>query len=244
MGPPGERKVNGRRACTASGQGRRVTSLTAPPAGAADRAGRGWSAGVAVLVLAAFLLVLLLVEQAWHPLAVADAAARDRLHALATAHPAYVLALKAVSTLGTLSVNLVLLTLLVVHLLRHDRLRAAGFAVWTVVGGSVLNTTVKGLVGRARPVLEDPVAHAGASSFPSGHAQGVVVAVGVLLVVLPAVRARRAACWAAGGWVLLMGFSRVGLGVHYASDVLGGYLLGVGWVGACAAVWAPWRTVR
>ena len=192
--------------------------------------------------LAGFLLVLALVEHRWAPLVALDDHARDGLHRLAGASAAFVQAMKAVSALGTISVYLVLVLLLAGHLLRQGRRRAAGFAVVAVAVGSLLNTGVKHLVDRARPLLDDPVASAAHSSFPSGHAQGVVVAVGVLLVALgPTLPHGRRRALAAAGllWALLMGFSRVALGVHYVSDVLGGYLLAVAWLATCLVVFDP-----
>jgi len=201
---------------------------------------RPGTARLVVLALAAlgpFLVLMALVHEGWPPLVHLDGAARDGRHRVALASPGFVLAMRTVSTLGTSGVYVVVGAVLVWHLLRVGLPRRAVFVAVTGVGGSLLNTSVKALVDRARPVLDDPVAHAAYSSFPSGHAQGVVVAAGVLLVVLPALRRRVAL--PAVVWVLLMGFSRVALGVHYVSDVLAGYLLAVAWLAACVAVVAP-----
>lgn len=207
---------------------------------------RGRAAALAGLLLVAFALLLLLVEEGWGPLVTVDAAGRDDLHHLAAGTPGLVLTMKAVSTLGTITAYAVAGGLLVVHLLRSRRPRAAVFAVVAVGGGSLLNTAVKAVVDRARPWVADPVAHAGQSSFPSGHAQGVVVAGAVVLLVLsPELAARRpVAAAAAGAWALLMGFARVALGLHYVSDVLGGYLLGLAWLAACASALAPWQAAE
>jgi undecaprenyl-diphosphatase len=103
--------------------------------------------------------------------------------------------------------------------------------------GGILGVLLKLLVGRDRPELLDPVAQAAGYSFPSGHALNSALAAGVfLLVLLPFVRdhpGRRAALWA--GVILLpllTGLSRVFLGVHYTSDVVAGWLLGVAVVAA------------
>ena len=197
-----------------------------------------------LLVVVPFLLVLVLVQDRWSPLVRLDDGVRDGLHRLVVSHRGLVRPLQVVSALGTSGAYLLLFGALAVGLLRRGRRRLAVFTVVTVAGGSLLNTAVKSVVDRARPVLPDPVAHASYSSFPSGHAQGVVVATGVLLLVLlPAVpRARRPV---AGGlavlWALLMGFSRVALGVHYLSDVVAGYVLGAAWLAACTAAFSAWR---
>ncbi len=100
------------------------------------------------------------------------------------------------------------------------------------------------LVDRARPIVADPVAHAGGLSFPSGHAQNAVVAWGVLLLVfLPVLRGRWrvVAVIAAVAVVLAIGFARVALSVHFVSDVLAGYALGAAWLAAMIAAFNAWR---
>jgi undecaprenyl-diphosphatase len=209
---------------------------------AASPATRRRTAVVAVAPLAAFAVLLLLVQDRWAPLHGLDLHLTAALHHVAVAHHGFVLAMKAVSALGTSAAYVVLVGRLLVWLLRRRRSRAAGFAVLATAGGSALNGLVKASVQRARPVFADPVAHAGQSSFPSGHAQAVAVAVGVfLLLVLPAVppARRRVAAAAALAWALLMAFSRVALGVHYPTDVTAGLALGAAWVLLCAAVVGP-----
>src|SRR5205823_14443517 len=80
---------------------------------------------------------------------------------------------------------------------------------------------------------------------PSGHALGSIVGCGVLLLVLlPLVRSAngRRLCWAAAAAIVLaVGFARVGLGVHYVSDVLAGWVLGLGWLAATTAAFQAWR---
>ena len=71
-----------------------------------------------------------------------------------------------------------------------------------------------------------------------------VVGVGALLLVfLPSARrATRPFLLTLGAlWVLAIGFSRLGLGVHYLTDVLGGYLLGAGWLAVTTALFTAWR---
>ncbi len=180
-----------------------------------------------------FGLLLLLVETGWPPLSELDRSTSESLHDVAVQHAWLVTVMKVISTIGSARVYVPLFTLVVALLTWRRELRLAVFVAVAVAGSSLLNSTVKALVGRDRPVFADPVAHAGASSFPSGHAQSSVVLTSVLLVLLlPTLggRGRTVAVAAAIAWALAVGFSRVGLGVHYVSDVLAGYALGAAWV--------------
>jgi len=202
------------------------------------------AAAALALVAVPFGLLLLLVEERWRPLLHVDDGARDSLHRFAVAHGAFVDAMRTVGFLGSWVGYTVVFSLLALWLLRRRLPRLALFVVVTVLGSSLLNTIVKALVDRARPVLPDPVAHANGLSFPSGHAQSAMVAACVLLLVFAPVlhgRARAAAFAAAVLWVLTVGFSRVALGVHYVSDVLAGFVLGAAWVALMTAAFGAWR---
>ncbi|MDQ1656333.1 MAG: hypothetical protein QOD41_1416 [Cryptosporangiaceae bacterium] len=201
--------------------------------------------GAALFAVAVpFGLLLALVEANWAPLRLLDEGASDSLHGYAVGHPGFVWVLKALSFGGSTQVYLPLLTITAVVLVVVRRPRLAVFSLVTYAGGGVINPAVKAAVGRARPVLPDPVSHAGGWSFPSGHAQAAVVTALVLLSVLLPVLPRPLGRIAIGGAlavVLGIGFSRIGLGVHYVSDVLAGYALGAAWVAVSAACFGIWR---
>jgi undecaprenyl-diphosphatase len=123
--------------------------------------------------------------------------------------------------------------------------RAWQLVAWvavTMTFGGVLGALLKLLVRRPRPDLPDPVAHVSGYSFPSGHAlNSALGATVLLLVLLPVVRAR-ALLWAAAIVLpLVTGLFRVGLGVHWPSDVLAGWLLGVA---VPLATFRIWRALR
>ncbi|MFI9248838.1 phosphatase PAP2 family protein [Streptomyces sp. NPDC053069] len=106
-------------------------------------------------------------------------------------------------------------------------------ALWlaaTVALAAIVQQTVKDAVGRPRPVWPDPVDSAHYAAFPSGHAMTATVVCGLLLWLLHrfgAGRARwRTAVAAAVVSVVGVGVTRVWLGVHWSSDVLGGWLFG------------------
>ena len=206
-------------------------------------------AGAALLLVAVpFGLLLFLVEDSWRPLVRIDGGARDDLHAVALDHDGLVSALKTLSTIGSAVVYIPLFAAVAAWLAWRQRLpRLAAFVVVTMTGSVLLNSLVKLAVDRARPVLDDPVAHAAGMSFPSGHAQSAMVAASVLLLVfLPLLRGawRWVAVVAAVVYVLAIGFARVTLGVHYVSDVLAGYVLGAAWVAAMVAAFNAWRRDR
>jgi undecaprenyl-diphosphatase len=209
---------------------------------------RALLAGLAIVLVAVpFALLLFLVQDKWRPLLRVDDGARDSLHDVARHHEAFVAVMRALSTIGSAPVYIVVFTLVTAWLVWRRLPRLAAFVAVTVIGSSLLNAIVKTAVDRARPVLPDPVAHANGMSFPSGHAQSAMVAFSVLLLVfLPALRG--AWRWVAVTVAVLMvagiGFSRVALGVHFVSDVLAGYVLGAAWVAAMTAAFGAWRRER
>lgn len=130
---------------------------------------------------------------------------------------------------------------------RRGAHRIAAFLTVTSIGGGLVDTAVKVAVGRPRPEVDEPIATAFGKSFPSGHSMAAVVCYGALLLVfLPLLtgRWRTFAVAATALLVVLIGFSRLTLGVHYVSDVLGGYVLGAAWLSASVAAFEIWREER
>jgi membrane-associated phospholipid phosphatase len=132
-------------------------------------------------------------------------------------------------------------------ILRHGGKKLAVFLAVTCLGGGLVDTIVKLAVGRPRPDVEHPIITAYGNSFPSGHSMQAVVCYGaLLLVLLPLIpeRRRNLAIGATATWALLIGLSRLALGVHYVSDVLGGFVLGAAWLAASVAAFEIWREDR
>ena len=100
-----------------------------------------------------------------------------------------------------------------------------------VLGGNLLNYGLKFLIHRDRPTFEDPLLTLPSYSFPSGHAMASTVFYGFVIgCVLTMTPQRHKAATAAGILMIaLVCLSRVYLGVHYLSDVLGGILEAVAW---------------
>jgi membrane-associated phospholipid phosphatase len=102
-------------------------------------------------------------------------------------------------------------------------------------GALVLNQGMKLLFARARPELWPPLIRETSYGFPSGHALGSLVLYGYLAVVL-AQRFPRQARWIHGfaiALILLIGLSRLYLGVHYPTDIVAGYATGGLWLVLC-----------
>ncbi|MGB3633815.1 MAG: bifunctional DedA family/phosphatase PAP2 family protein [Rubrobacteraceae bacterium] len=106
------------------------------------------------------------------------------------------------------------------------------------LGGSVvLNFLLKQLFERQRPSFVDPLLIETSYSFPSGHAMISLVLYGMMayfaILAVKSWRARTTVVFAATLLVLLIGFSRMYLGVHYFSDVVAGFAAGGVWLSAC-----------
>lgn len=105
------------------------------------------------------------------------------------------------------------------------------FAGWLALGQAVrfaLMTTI----ARPRPPGDDWITHASRWSFPSGHATTSAMAAGLLVAALLARRPAAWRLWVALTlcWAALVGVSRLWLGVHWAGDVVGGWLLATAWI--------------
>lgn len=203
------------------------------------------SAAGAAAVAVLFGLLLVLVEAHWTPLRDIDTGAAGRLHHLAVRHHGWTRALAFVSNwVLSPAVLRTAVALLTVWLLYRRAWRLAAWSAVTAAAGALTGMLVKAVVERARPALPHPVAHAPGYSFPSGHAMTATTSFAVfLLVLLPLVpRAAHRLCWVVSALAVLgVGFTRVALGVHWCSDVIGGWLLGLTVVFATTWAFQVWR---
>ncbi|MEB3032312.1 phosphatase PAP2 family protein [Mycolicibacter sp. MYC340] len=200
------------------------------------------SALISVLAaVAVYALMLVGYRQGWGWLATADAAALDPSYDIGIKHPAWVSFWDRVSTVFAPPVFRVLAMVAAVVAVWRRRLRVALFLLVAVEPGGMLTQAAKDAVDRPRPVTA--LAAASSSSFPSGHALGVMVGIGALLVVaLPLLRrhARLAALCVGVLVVVAVGVARVALGVHHPSDVLAGWALGWAYLCGWAVLIKPW----
>jgi membrane-associated phospholipid phosphatase len=214
---------------------------------AADRrlGGRlGLGALAAFLVAVPFGLLLVLVESAWEPLEDLDRGTAERLNEVAVGSPLLVDLLDVIAVLFDPWTFRAVVLAVVVLLWRRGARRLAAWAATTTVLGGLLNAVLKLLVQRLRPELDDPVASAGGYSFPSGHAMNSLLCTGVLILVFLPVLSRtgRWTAYVVGLLVVLVtGYDRVALGVHYVSDVVAGWVVGLACLAATAAAFEVWR---
>ncbi|GAA3124474.1 phosphatase PAP2 family protein [Streptomyces rameus] len=117
----------------------------------------------------------------------------------------------------------------------RQRALAVALCLACLAAGQALRYGVMTLVARPRPPLTDWRTHASGWAFPSGHATTAALAAGLLIiaVVLRGPRGRILYALVIGAWGALVGLTRVYLGVHWFTDVVGGWLFALGWLGVC-----------
>lgn len=119
-------------------------------------------------------------------------------------------------------------------LIRYGRWIDAAGLVLAGLGAGLLNLLLKDLFERARPDLFDGPIHLTSYSFPSGHAMGSIAVYGMLAFVgarlTNQILLRYTVVLVAALMVCLIGLSRIYFGVHYPTDVIGGYLAGAIWL--------------
>jgi undecaprenyl-diphosphatase len=144
----------------------------------------------------------------------------------------------AISALGSPLVMITLaLGVAVFLVISKERLLLEGWLL-AFVGGFLLNNILKSAIHRPRPYASAGLYQSW--SFPSGHAMVSLIAYGMLTYVLILLgphnrRAQVAIVGCATLLVLAIGFSRLYLGAHYFSDVVGGYAAGMLWLSACVS---------
>lgn len=143
-----------------------------------------------------------------------------------------------VTALGSTALLTIITTLVAGYLLAAKKPSLAAFTVGAVAGGATISTLLKLLYARTRPDVVEHLVGIDSASFPSGHAMNSAVTYLTLAVLLSraekSTTVRRYLISMAIVLTLLVGFSRLYLGVHWPTDVLAGWMIGASWAAACS----------
>jgi undecaprenyl-diphosphatase len=153
--------------------------------------------------------------------------------------------MRDVTALGSFAVLTIVVATVVGYLLLTGQRAAAALLLVSVLGGVLLNNVLKLGFARPRPDLVAPAARVFTLSFPSGHATLSAVTyltLGALLTRLNPSHRLRIYFMAVGILLtLLVGISRIYLGVHYPTDVLAGWCIGAAWALTCWTLMTRWH---
>jgi membrane-associated phospholipid phosphatase len=184
----------------------------------------------AIAAVAVFVAMWLGYTQDWAWLAGVDSWFLDGLHPTGATYPSWVTAWDVFCTVLGPGAFRIAGVVFIIWLFVRRYVRAAVFMIVTVELCGLLTEVAKQLADRPRPATA--FVHAYGTSFPSGHAVGVMVCVlAYLTIVLPMVPERWRTPLKVIGVVVvvLIGVGRVVLNVHHPSDVVAGWALGFAW---------------
>ncbi|KFG89758.1 Phospholipid phosphatase [Sphingobium herbicidovorans NBRC 16415] len=150
--------------------------------------------------------------------------------------PAITSIMLAASRIGDTVGRIAVIIAAVALLLWRGRRSGAQWLALVMAGGTLLNLGLKQLFAAPRPDLLPHLDIVHSYSFPSGHAAGNMMLFGALAMLA----GRWGSYVLAGLLIALIGISRVWLGVHWPSDVLAGWMEGLGWLCLCR-YWLPAR---
>ena len=154
---------------------------------------------------------------------------------LATPHgPSWMLdAMRDITALGGVTVLSMVSALAIAFLLTRGRVKQASYTMLATGGGALMGKLLKTLFARERPEVVPHLVEVTSLSFPSGHSMNSAIIYLTLAVMISRSfderRARIFTIGTAALLVLAIGFSRLYLGVHYPTDVLGGWTVGASW---------------
>jgi len=221
----------------------RAARATTVAAGRARRLSRAVLVGAGTA--AALLLLGVLTRDKWDPLVRFDERAVAAATSFSAARPALVDGLFAWQwAFEGVHLFVPVAGLCLVFWWRTRMTTRTLWALVTILTAWGFANLAKEVARRARPVLDDPIAHAGGYSFPSGHAANTAAMTTALVVLVWPVLRRRAlrvaAVLGAASLMVLTALDRVMIGAHYPSDVVGGIVFGVGLVLASYLGYRGW----
>lgn len=144
-----------------------------------------------------------------------------------------------ISVLGSPAAMAVLFAAAMLYLWRAKQRTLMVAWALSYIGGTVLDGVMKEVVRRPRPEFAARFLHFNSWSFPSGHSMGSLIGFAILAYTIIRVRQIESLGAQVGIWtaatvmIALVGYSRIYLAVHYLSDVVAGYTLGVLWLAVC-----------
>jgi membrane-associated phospholipid phosphatase len=196
------------------------------------------SAACAVL----FGLLAIAVSVGWDSLVALDKRWSSRAYSFTLAHGWCETLARAATSLGNgLTVTAVTAVVAIACMLARRRTLGLWLAV-TVAGSALVNSALKYAMERVRPATAGVVTSAHGFAFPSGHTQIATVTYPAVILVVgwqllePGQLVRRLSAAVVTLVVAAVGLSRIFLGAHWPTDVLGGWLFGSAWVTASTAV--------
>ncbi len=152
------------------------------------------------------------------------------------------------TALGGVAVLTLITALAVGYLVASRKVATAGFVALSVAGGAILSAGIKAVLARPRPELVPHLVDVTSASFPSGHAMNSSIVYLTLAVLLArAERKREIQVYLiaiAIALALLIGFTRVYLGVHWPTDVLAGWSVGAIWAALCSLIAKQLQSTR
>lgn len=158
------------------------------------------------------------------------------IHNYASHQPAwYTLLMRVFSTIGREGIALISIGLVIAFLRTHQD-RELGFVILGVLGGEEWFEIISNLVMRQRPQFKDPLETLLGPGFPSGHMTSAILLSWLILYLLwRKLSPSRRVLFTLIMVIMVIGiaWSRLMLGVHYPTDLLGGVLLGFGWGSLC-----------
>ena len=178
------------------------------------------------------------------PLTITDAQLSVWLHVHQS--PALTTAMFAVTYLGSTQVVSLIAAAFGIYFIARRRFYWLAALLSSVFGGMLLNKLLKYAFHRPRPFFDDPLVTLTSYSFPSGHTMMATTLYALLAAYFLSMtkdwRWRACIVCTAAFVIVLVGFSRIYLGAHYLSDVLGAMAEGMAWLSLCLmALHSVWR---
>jgi membrane-associated phospholipid phosphatase len=136
----------------------------------------------------------------------------------------------AITQIGGVVGIIAITTALLVVLIKKRYFAKALILGATVAGAALLNVILKLIFERTRPDLWEQLVVETSYSFPSGHAMASAALAGAVIAICWSTRFRWLAIIFSVSFILLIGFSRLYLGVHYPTDVLAGWVVSTAWL--------------